>query len=228
MKKYAVIVAGGSGLRMGNSLPKQFLLLRGKPVIWHTLTGFLQAYDDLDIILVLPAGHREAGEDLLSLIHDPHRIRVTAGGATRFHSVRNGLALIPDGERSIVFVHDGVRCLITRDLIHRCLDKAIEMGNAIPAITSVDSIRLETDLGSQLIDREKVKIIQTPQTFYSDVIKAAFEQEYQETFTDEASVVERNGGKINLVEGESSNIKITRPIDLLIAERILEDRGISG
>ncbi|MHA4808506.1 2-C-methyl-D-erythritol 4-phosphate cytidylyltransferase [Flavitalea flava] len=226
MKKYAVIVAGGSGIRMGNQLPKQFLLLGGKPVLWHTLTVFLESFEDLEIILVLPTEYMETGKTILSATSAPHRVHLTSGGITRFHSVKNGLARIPDGENSIVFVHDGVRCLITKSLIHRCYEKAVAYGNAVPAIASVDSIRLETPQGNQLIDRDKIRIIQTPQTFYSEVIKNAFEQEFQEFFTDEASVVERAGGKINLVEGESSNIKITRPVDLLIAESILVERKI--
>jgi len=126
----------------------------------------------------------------------------------------------------MVFVHDGVRCLLTPDLIRRCYNHAIDKGNAIPAISAVDTIRIETVKGNELIDREKIRIIQTPQTFFSDIIKAAFEQDYEESFTDEASVVERLGVKIHLVEGEATNIKITRPIDILIAEKILEEREV--
>jgi len=222
MKKYAVIVAGGSGLRMGTQVPKQFLPLRGKPAIWYTLTAFLHAFDDLEIIMVLPQTHMQAGQDILRSTQDPDRIWMTVGGETRFHSVKNGLSHIQ--QHSIVFVHDGVRCLLTPDLVRRCYDKARESGNAIPAIAATDSIRIETIGGNEMIDRNKVRIIQTPQTFYSDVIKAAFEQDYEETFTDEASVVERLGVKINLVEGEPTNIKITHPIDALIAEKILEER----
>jgi 2-C-methyl-D-erythritol 4-phosphate cytidylyltransferase len=222
MKKYAVIVAGGSGLRMGTATPKQFLPLRGKPAIWYTLTAFLDAFDDLEIIMVLPEAHIRTGQEILRSTHNPNRIWMTAGGETRFHSVKNGLNHIQ--QHSIVFVHDGVRCLLTPDLIRRCYKMARENGNAIPAIAATDSIRIETIGGNEIVDRNKVRIIQTPQTFYSDVIKAAFEQDYEETFTDEASVVERLGVKINLVEGEPANIKITYPIDVLIAEKILEER----
>jgi 2-C-methyl-D-erythritol 4-phosphate cytidylyltransferase len=222
MKKYAVIVAGGSGLRMGTPVPKQFLPLRGKPAIWYTLTAFLNAFDDLEIIMVLPEAHIKTGQEILRSTHSPDRIWMTVGGETRFHSVKNGLSHIQ--QHSIVFVHDGVRCLLTPDLIRRCNSKAQESGNAIPAISATDSIRIETIGGNEMVDRNKVRIIQTPQTFYSDVIKAAFEQDYEETFTDEASVVERLGVKINLIEGESTNIKITYPIDVLIAEKILEER----
>lgn len=222
MKKYAVIVAGGSGMRMGTVVPKQFLPLQGKPVLWYTLTAFLDSFPDLEIILVLPEAHLQVGQEILRSTYAPDRIWMTVGGETRFHSVRNGLSHIH--QHSIVFVHDGVRCLLTPQLIRRCYAMAQERGNAIPAITAVDSIRIETFGGNEFIDRSKVRIIQTPQTFYSDIVKAAFEQEYEESFTDEASVVERLGVKIHLIEGESTNIKITHPIDVLIAEKILEER----
>ena len=224
MKKFAVIVAGGSGLRMGTAIPKQFLLLRGKPVLAYTIEAFLQSFSDLVIALVLPASHLKTGQEIISYSTAPHRIHITEGGETRFHSVKAGLQVIQ--HHSVVFVHDGVRCLPSKELIHRCYQAAVEHGNAIPAISATDTIRIETAGGSTQIDRNKVRIIQTPQTFYSDVLKAAFDQEYRENFTDEASVVEKLGIKINLIEGESSNIKITQQIDLLIAEKILEEREL--
>ena len=222
MKKYAVIVAGGSGLRMGTAVPKQFLPLRGKPVLWHSLNTFLAAWPDLAIILVLPPDHIRTGEEIVATTTDPARIRITVGGETRFHSVKNGLTCI--NEPSIVFVHDAVRCLITTDLIHRCYEAALEKGNAIPAIQPIDSLRIATANGNQLLDRSQVRIIQTPQTFYSDIIQKAFEQPYDPSFTDEASVVEKMGIPIQLIEGEVSNIKITRPLDILLAEKILEEK----
>jgi 2-C-methyl-D-erythritol 4-phosphate cytidylyltransferase len=225
MNKYAVIVAGGSGLRMGTSIPKQFLPLRGKPVLWYSLNTFLAAWPDLQIILVLPQNHLITGQQILQTTSDPARITITAGGETRFHSVKNGLDQIH--EQGIVFVHDAVRCLLTTSLIHRCYNQTLEKGNAIPAIQPVDTLRIETAEGSQLIDRQKVRIIQTPQTFYSDIIKKAFEQAYDPSFTDEASVVEKLGVTIRLIEGESTNIKITRPLDILIAEQILEENKLS-
>jgi 2-C-methyl-D-erythritol 4-phosphate cytidylyltransferase len=225
MKKYAVIVAGGSGLRMGGSIPKQFLPLHGKPVLWHTLTTFLDAFSDLEIILVLAEQSLTTGQEIMRSTHSPDRIWMAPGGETRFHSVKNGLSHI--NQHSIIFVHDAVRCLLSTELIHRCYNTALEKGNAIPAIAAIDTIRIETFGGNEMIDRTKVRIIQTPQTFYSDIIKAAYEQEYEESFTDDASVVERLGIKIQLVEGEASNIKITQPVDLLIAERILEEREMS-
>lgn len=223
MKKYAVIVAGGAGLRMGTAVPKQFLPLCGKPVLWHTLQTFLQAWPDLQIILVLPPQHVPTGEAIVAATAYPHRIQITTGGETRFHSVKNGVACI--NEPAIVFVHDAVRCLISVDLIHRCYDAALEKGNAIPAIPPIDTLRMETADGSQLLDRQRVRIIQTPQTFYSDLLTKAFAQPYHTSFTDEASVVEQLGTPIQLIEGEATNIKITRPLDILLAEKILEERG---
>jgi 2-C-methyl-D-erythritol 4-phosphate cytidylyltransferase len=221
MKKYAVIVAAGSGLRMGSSVPKQFLLLHGKPVLWYTITAFLRTFDDIEVILVLPEKYIETGREISKTIVAPDRVRVVKGGETRFHSVKNGLAEI--NQPSIVFVHDGVRCLVTSDLIQRCYDVALEKGNAVPAVSSVDSLRVEKKDGNEIVDRDKIKIIQTPQTFRSDILKAAFQQQYQEIFTDEASVVENTGVKINLVEGDETNIKFTRPLDMIIAEKFLQD-----
>lgn len=207
---------------MGTPVPKQFLDLRGRPVLWYTIAAFQEAFDDLEIILVLPEQHLDAGRTIIGKTPSPSRVRMTVGGETRFHSVKNGL--IPIQQHSIVFVHDGVRCLVSPELIRRCYQGALEKGNAIPAVGAVDSIRIETPLGNEPVDRTKVRIIQTPQTFYSDILKAAYEQDYDDGFTDEASVVERIGVKIHLVEGESANIKITRPVDITLAEKILEER----
>lgn len=223
MKKYAVIVAGGAGLRMGTGLPKQFLLLRQKPVLWHTITAFLTAFNDIEIILVLPAAHFETGDEIIAALAAPERIQLTAGGDTRYQSVQNGLKLVKQG--AVVFVHDGVRCLVTPGLIQRCYAAAIEKGNAVPATAAVDSIRIETGSGNKVMDRNKVRMVQTPQTFLSDDLLKAFEQAYDPSFTDEATVAEKAGIAIHLIEGESANIKITHPLDLLLAEKILEERG---
>lgn len=223
MKKYAIIVAGGSGTRMGGNLPKQFMLLRGKPVIYYTIKTFLDAYDDMQIILVLPADYSDTGQQIIDAYLDKSRIRSTAGGDTRFQSVKNGLALVE--EASIVFVHDGVRCLLSKELIHRCFEKAVENGTAIPAVVSRDSIRLLDSNDSKAYDRNKVMLIQTPQTFQSKLLLPAFQTAYKEGFTDEATVAEASGIKVSLIEGEENNIKITRPVDLLIAEKILEIGG---
>jgi 2-C-methyl-D-erythritol 4-phosphate cytidylyltransferase len=219
LKKFAVIVAAGTGVRMGNAMPKQFLLINHKPILWYTLNTFLDAYKDMHIILVLHKDHLDKGKEIVDSFHGSGRITITSGGETRFHSVKNGLQFITDP--SIVFVHDGVRCLVSKALIHRCYEEAMKKGNAIPYIKPVDSLRIENKDGNEIVDRNKIHIIQTPQTFQSAVIKPAFEQVYNASFTDEASVVEKTGAKINLVEGEQTNIKITQPIDLVIAETLL-------
>lgn len=225
MKKYAVIVAGGSGQRMGSDVPKQFLLLKGKPLLQYTLQTFLKTYEDIQIILVLPPAHITIGKEMVKQMNVEERVQITAGGETRFHSVQNGLQGIK--ERSIVFVHDGVRCLVTKQLIINCYNQAMEKGSAIPAVAPTDSLRLEQDGENQIIDRTKVRIIQTPQTFTSDILLPAFNQQYQPSFTDEATVVEAAGNKIYLINGDYDNLKITRPIDLLIAEKLLEEEAIN-
>lgn len=219
MKKYAVIVAGGAGTRMGTEIPKQFLELCGRPILWYTLNTFLSAYDDMPVVLVAPEHHRETTRALVDTTAFPSRIEVVSGGATRFESVRNGLATI--AEESVIFVHDGVRCLVSRELIHRCYTTAMEHGSAIPVVDSKDSVRLITPEGNEAVDRNRVKLVQTPQTFRSSLLIPAYKTVYRESFTDEASVVEAAGHRIHLVEGEADNIKITVPGDLVVAERVL-------
>jgi 2-C-methyl-D-erythritol 4-phosphate cytidylyltransferase len=220
MKKYAVIVAGGTGTRMGSAIPKQFLLLHGKPVLYYTLHTFLQAYEDLHVILVLPEEYTGAGQEIIDAWFDYSRITITAGGRTRFHSVQNGLQLVQ--EESIVFVHDAVRCLLTIDLIQRCYEAALDYGAAVPVIDSKDSVRLVTGDGNAAVERSQVKLVQTPQTFHSKILLPAFEIDYKDKFTDEATVVEAFGIKVQLIQGEESNIKITQPIDLQIAAQLLQ------
>lgn len=220
MKKYAIIVAGGTGTRMGGHIPKQFMLLKDKPVLYYTLKTFLEAYDDLQVILVLPVDYTDMGQEIIDAYFDKDRIRITAGGDTRFQSVKNGLSLVT--EESVIFVHDGVRCLVTKELIHRCYKQAAATGSAIPAIVSKDSIRLVHDEGNDAIDRNKVMLVQTPQTFHSKILLPAFQIDYKDKFTDEATVVEAFGMKVSLVEGEENNIKITRPVDLLMAELLVK------
>jgi 2-C-methyl-D-erythritol 4-phosphate cytidylyltransferase len=221
MKKFAVIVAGGSGLRMGASIPKQFLLLQDKPLLWHTVQAFASAFTDMNIVLVLPQTHLDFGASIAAMFTDI-TIQIITGGDSRFQSVKNGLSVVPTD--AVVFVHDGVRCLITKDLIVKCYNQALEKGSAIPAVAATDSIRIANGNNSVVADRNNVRIIQTPQTFKSDLLLAAFQQPYNDAFTDEATVVEAYGEKIYLIEGDYTNLKITRPIDLLIAEKILEER----
>jgi len=225
MRKFAVIVAGGSGKRMKSALPKQFMLLRDKPVLYYTLPVFLEAFPDLQIILVLPLAFFDLGKEIIDGYFDFERITVVTGGDSRFHSVQAGLSLIT--EESIIFVHDGVRCLVTPQLIQRCYNQALETGSAVPTILARDSVRIETDEGNEPLDRSKVHLVQTPQTFHSKILLPAYQIDYKEKFTDEATVVEAFGLKVSLVEGEETNIKLTRPVDMVLAERILEERAVS-
>ena len=219
MKKYAIIVAGGMGSRMKVNMPKQFLHLKNKPILFYTLDIFLKSFEELQIILVLPQDYIEAGQEIINEYFNKDRIKITVGGSTRFQSVKNGLQLIT--EDSIVFVHDGVRCLLSVDLIQRCYQSAVEFGSAIPVINSKDSVRLVLEQGNEALERDRVKLVQTPQTFQSKILLPAFAVDYQDKFTDEATVVEAFGMKVHLVEGEEQNIKITQPIDLLLAEGII-------
>jgi 2-C-methyl-D-erythritol 4-phosphate cytidylyltransferase len=221
MKKFAVIVAGGKGTRMNSDIPKQFLLLKNKPVLYYTIKAFLDVYENIELILVLPEEHIDKGREIIDGYFDPSRIRIIAGGRTRFHSVQNGLALI--NEESIIFVHDGVRCLVTGDLIRKCYETALAEGNAIPALECGDSVRLLTNNGNKIVDRNKVKLIQTPQTFHSKILLPAYKIDYKDKYTDEASVVEAFGLTVNLIEGERNNIKITTPFDLRLAEILLPE-----
>lgn len=223
MKKIALIVAGGNGSRMKSDIPKQFLTLKNKPVLYYSIKAFLDAFDDLEIILVLPENHIAKGQEIIDGYFDRSKFKITAGGRTRFHSVQKGLSLAGD-EEAIIFVHDGVRCLISPALINNCYEAALKSGTAIPVIACSDSVRLLTSTGNKIINRNKVKLVQTPQTFHSKILLPAYAIDYKNQFTDEASVVEAYGMKVNLVEGEINNIKITTPEDLLIAEYILHTK----
>ncbi len=221
MKKYALIVAGGSGLRMGHPTPKQFLLLHGKPVLWHTIQAFHKAFNDINIVLVVPSVSIE--NDWIKILPYYEKITFVSGGETRFHSVKNGLNQVPD--EAVVFVHDGVRCLTSLSLIQRCYEQTLQRGNAVPVVAATDSLRIDKDGTHCVIDRQHIRLVQTPQTFLSSELKAAFNQPYHDAFTDEATVMEAFGKAVFLIEGEYENIKITRPLDLLLAEKILELRS---
>jgi 2-C-methyl-D-erythritol 4-phosphate cytidylyltransferase len=220
MKKYAVIVAGGMGVRMNTTTPKQFLLLNNKPLLYYSIDVFLKTYHDLKVILVLHEQHVSKGQEIIDAYFDNTRIMLCVGGRTRFHSVQNGLALIES--ESIVFVHDGVRCLLTKELVERCYLKAKKTGSAIPVISLKDSARLLTTEGHVTLDRDTIKLVQTPQAFHSKILIEAFKSDYKDKFTDEATVVEAFGIKVNLIEGEESNIKITTPEDMYFAQNILK------
>ena len=204
---------------MGSNLPKQFMLIKDKPVLYYPIKTFLDAYDDLQIILVLPAAFTDTGEEIIDAYFDKERIKIAIGGDTRFQSVKNGLKLV-EGE-SIIFVHDAVRCLVSVDLIHRCYDLAMQTGAAVPVIPPKDSVRILNDEGNGVVDRNKVMLVQTPQTFHSKILLPAFDIDYKDKFTDEATVVEAYGLRVSLAEGDETNIKITKPVDLVVVENIL-------
>ena len=219
MKKFAVIVAGGTGTRMNSTIPKQFILLHNKPVIYYTMRVFLETYDDLKIVLVLPPEHISMGKEVIDGYFDHSRIQITGGGRTRFHSVQKGLDLIK--EESIIFVHDGVRCLVSKELIQSCYHNAVNFGTAIPAIISKDSIRVMKGEENEPVERSSIRLVQTPQTFHSKILLPAYKIDYKDIYTDEATVVEAFGLKVHLIEGEEKNIKITCPTDLRLAEALL-------
>lgn len=222
-KKYAIIVAGGSGTRMGSAIPKQFLLLNDIPVLWHSISAFANTFSDINIIVVLNKDFFTLGEDIIKKHNKSNiNIKLTEGGLTRFESVKKGLAFVK--EDCVVFVHDAVRCLVDETLLLNCYHCALKNTSAIPVVTSVDSIRLIENEQNKAFDRNKVMIVQTPQTFLSKTIIEAFNQPYIEAFTDEASVVEAFGNQVHLCEGNYNNIKITKPIDLIIAKAILLER----
>ena len=223
MKKTAIIVAGGTGQRMGTALPKQFLAIEGKSILLHTVDQFVSAFSDINFVIVLPADYIHEGQNLIAASGLSQSFLFVAGGDTRFQSVKNGLAQADPA--SIVFVHDAVRCLLTPDLIQRCYQQAVEKGSAIPAVSSTDTVRITEGTKHHVVDRANVMMIQTPQTFNAAILKKAFEQAYQPSFTDEANVLEASGKEVYLIEGEHENIKITRPLDLAIAEYILAKRA---
>jgi 2-C-methyl-D-erythritol 4-phosphate cytidylyltransferase len=189
----------------------------------HTVDQFVSAFSDINFVIVLPADYIHEGENIIASSGLSQSFLFVAGGDTRFQSVKNGLAQADPA--SIVFVHDAVRCLLTPDLIQRCYQQAVEKGSAIPAVSSTDTVRITEGTKHHVVDRANVMMIQTPQTFNAAILKKAFEQAYQPSFTDEANVLEASGKEVYLIEGEHENIKITRPLDLAIAEYILAKRA---
>lgn len=216
-KKYAIIVAGGSGSRMNSELPKQFLLINNKPILMHTIEKF--AMDNIELILVLNVDYHEYWIKLCKEFNFniPHTL--VKGGVNRFESVKKGLVQVT--HKSIVAIHDAVRPLVSVDCIRKAYQEAEINGNAVLAVNSKDSIRRSQGNSSQTIPRNEIFLIQTPQVFPSDVLHKAYKEAYRNEFTDDASVVERLGIKINLIPGEYQNIKITYPEDLKIASTLL-------
>lgn len=221
---YTIIVAGGKGLRMGGDIPKQFLPISGQPVLMRTMHRFHEALADVcgtSIILVLPRDQQDYWQRLCKEYDFclPHQI--ASGGETRFHSVQNGLQLIPDDEQGVVGVHDGVRPFVSCDVIRRLYDAARTEGAAVPVVPVVETIRqLLPEGDSQTVDRSLYRLVQTPQVFRVGLLKESYRQPYREEFTDDASVVEAAGHHITLVEGNRENIKLTTPADLRYAEAL--------
>jgi len=220
MNKTAIIVAGGKGERMNADIPKQFLEIKGKPILIHTLEAFMNFDASLQLILVLPAAQFEFWKTLCKkhALNIPHQI--VAGGQTRFQSVKNGLDAVK--VPAIVAIHDGVRPLVSKETISRCFDAAAKFGAAIPTMDAIESIRFVDANGSKSVDRNAYKMVQTPQVFDAELLKKAYEQEFSVLFTDDASVVEAMGATVHLVDGNRENIKITTEFDLIVAERLLE------
>ena len=222
MKKYAIIVAGGSGSRMKSDVPKQFLELQGKPILMHTLDRFYEFDPSIQLVLCLPAAEIDFWKQLCQKYNYTRAHKIVEGGSTRYHSVENGLLSIQE-EEVLVAIHDGVRPLLSEDLLSRSYQTAQEKGNSVPAVPLKDSVRrLKESSKNEHVDRASLVAIQTPQSFQLKAIKKAFQKGYQDHFTDDASVYEANGGEIFLIEGEYSNIKITTPEDMLLAEAYLK------
>ncbi len=217
---FIIIVAGGSSKRMNHVIPKQFIPLQGKPVLMRTIEKFVSSLPDIQIIVVLASHLKQEWATLCTTHHFTVPHQVAEGGETRFHSVINGLTLVPNN--CIVGVHDAARPLVSKQTILHAYEVAEEKGNAIPAVTIHESIREINGINNKAVNRHNYFMIQTPQCFHSNVLKKAFLQEYNPLFTDDASVLEAMGEKINLVEGNYENIKITTPQDLIIAAALLE------
>lgn len=218
---YIIIVAGGKGLRMGSDIPKQFLPIGGKPVLMRTLERFRQYSPSLQIILVLPKAQQDYWQKLCKEYAFDIDYQLADGGETRFHSVQNGLAKIPDNAQGVVGVHDGVRPFPSIDVIRNCYETAREKKAVIPVIPVVETVRHLKGDTSVTVPRNDYRLVQTPQTFDIQLLKEANRQPYNEGFTDDASVVETFGFNITLVEGNRENIKITTPYDLKIAEVLI-------
>ena len=240
MKEYVIIVAGGKGLRMGGDIPKQFLPLGGKPVLMRTLERFREYSANLQIILVLPKAQQDYWLELCKEYEFGVEYQLADGGQTRFHSVQKGLALVPDDAEGVVGVHDGVRPFPSIDVIRRCYETARTAKAVVPVIPVVETLRhlssgltrTNTDglqefanvrcyYNSKTVPRNDYRLVQTPQTFDIQLLKAANRQPYNDGFTDDASVVEAFGFDITLVEGNRENIKITTPYDIIVAEAII-------
>ncbi|MDA3816412.1 MAG: 2-C-methyl-D-erythritol 4-phosphate cytidylyltransferase [Prolixibacteraceae bacterium] len=225
MKQFALIVAGGNGSRMKSDVPKQFLLLDKLPVLMHSINRFYHFNPKIEILLVLPEVQVDTWKSLCKNYEFDVKHQIVHGGENRFQSVKSGLKAI--NGKGIVFIHDGVRPLVSFETISRCLETTLEKGNAVPILPVVESLRMVDNGTNRIEDREKYVSIQTPQTFYVEEIKAAYARGYDPLFTDDTSVLERTGKTINLVEGNRENIKITHPTDLIVAKALFRGQSIN-
>lgn len=216
MKNYVIVVAGGKGLRMGGDIPKQFLPVKGKPVLMRTLEAFHACDAQLELILVLPADQQAYWKELCSTCHFTLPHRIADGGETRFHSVRNGLALVD--EEGLVGVHDGVRPFVSQEVIRNSYREAAQKEAVIPVVEVVETLRRLEESGSETVPRSSYRLVQTPQVFTVSLLKQAYAQPYSPMFTDDASVVEAAGHTVHLIPGNRENIKLTTPFDLKVAE----------
>lgn len=228
---YAIILAGGKGLRMGGTVAKQFLPIGGLPILMHTIRRFREYSESLNIILVLPREQHDYWRELCQTYGFDEQYEVAEGGATRFHSIQNGLRLVPDDAEGVVSVHDGVRPFVSVDVIARCYETARREGTAVPVVPVVETVRqllrdVEGDTrASVTVPRDDYRLVQTPQAFDIQLHKRAYRQPFCEAFTDDASVVEAMGHSITLVEGNRENIKITTPFDIVVGEALVRFTG---
>ncbi len=225
MQKHVIIVAGGKGSRLGSILPKQFIEVYNKPVLMHTFEPFLRYSSDIQFILVLPEKHISFWERLCLEHAFSIRHKVVAGGPTRFHSVKNALKTIP--AEGLVAVHDGVRPLLTPGLVSRVFHFAEKFGSAIPVVPVRESVRLIDQAMSSPLPRNRVRLVQTPQCFRAEILIRSYKKSFREEFTDDATVVEPEGERLFLVDGECLNIKISTDTDLVIAEALLKKKGFN-
>jgi len=221
MMRSVVIVAGGTGSRMQSETPKQFLEILGKPVIIWTIEKFISFDPEMKIILVLPESHLIVWQSIQQRYPDTRKVIITTGGASRFHSVMKGLENV--GQEEIVGIHDAVRPLVSMETLERCYSEADRTGSAIPVIEAEDSLRTVIGMGSNVLDRNNVKRVQTPQVFQAHKLLTAYENCLEQTYTDDASVFESYFGQINLVQGNTENIKITFPSDMKVAAALLSE-----
>ncbi len=221
VQEYIIIVAGGSGKRIKSNIPKQFIEVNGKALIIYTIEKFLSYNPEIKICIVVHKDYLQHLNDLLKKYFPDKYINTTIGGDTRFYSVKKGLDLI-EPSLAIVGIHDAARPMVSIDTIKRCYETAAQKGNAIPVVNVSESIRVIENNSNKAVNRANYKVIQTPQCFNAGLIKKAFEQDYSNLFTDDASVLEKTGEKIFLVEGNTENIKITHDTDLILAQHLLK------